>query len=81
MSRLRATAGEDRVLTPEIAKERVPTPLLAEALAMLHQGHKDELRQHLPALMHSLLPLLELANEELGLNWSLESLLGPQFDA
>lgn len=74
MGRLRASAGVDRVLTPEIAKERVPTPLLAEALAMLHQGHKDELRQHLPALMHSLLPLLELANEELGLNWALSAL-------
>lgn len=74
MLRLRAEAGENRLLIPNITTERVPTPLLAEALAMLHQGKQDELRQHLPALMANLLPLLELANTELGLGWSLDKL-------
>ena len=72
--RLYAEAGENRLLVPEANDTRVPTPLVAEALVMLHRGMIEELRPHLPALMSSLFPLLEHANKELGLGWDLEKL-------
>ena len=74
VNRLRSGAGEGRLEAPTVEIERAPTPLISEALGMLHQGKKEDLLPHLPALMANLLPLLELANAELGLNWSLDKL-------
>lgn len=79
MTRLRAEAGQNRLVMPNVVTERAPTPLLTEALALLHQGKQDELRPHLPGLMANLLPLLELANAELGLGWSLDA-IRPKLD-
>lgn len=76
IGRLRAGAGEGRLELPVVREEHAPTPLISEALALLHQGKTDELRPHLPALLRNLRPLLELANTELELNWSLEKLTG-----
>lgn len=77
LSRLRGTPGDNRLLAPEIAKPPVfTTPLLSEALALLQQGKTAEVRPHLPALLANLLPLLELANAEMGLGWALEKLYG-----
>ncbi|SFN53365.1 diguanylate cyclase (GGDEF) domain-containing protein [Formivibrio citricus] len=72
LNRLRAGAEAGRLAMPSVQEERVAVPLISEALGMLHQGKADELRPHLPALMANLLPLLELANAELGLGWALE---------
>lgn len=72
MTRLRAEAGSNRLVMPNVISEHTPVPLISEALALLHQGKHDELRPHLPALMNNLLPLLELANSELGLGWSFD---------
>lgn len=74
LNRLRSGAEAGRLTMPSVQQERATTPLISEALGMLHQGRKDELLPHLPALMANLLPLLELANAELGLEWSLEKL-------
>lgn len=80
LARLRATPGENRLLLPEVPPKPIPAPTpvpqLAEALALLQQGKTNEIRPHLPALLASLLPLLELGNTELGLGWSLEKLRG-----
>ncbi|WP_051279305.1 GGDEF domain-containing response regulator [Chitinilyticum aquatile] len=75
-TRLYAEAGQDRVIMPDVTAVRTATPLVAEAIVMLHKGMRQEVREHLPALMHTLLPLLELANEEMDLGWSLERLRG-----
>lgn len=73
--RLRAEIGSNRVLVPEPSPTHVPTPAIAEALALLHKGDAAEiaaLTPHLPALLANLAPLLELANRELDLGWSME---------
>ncbi|MBE9608922.1 response regulator [Chitinilyticum piscinae] len=75
-SRLHGESGSDRVIMPDVTAVRTATPLVAEALVMLHKGMHAEVRDHLPSLMHTLLPLLELANEEMQLGWSLERLRG-----
>mgnify|MGYP001282566646 FL=1 len=77
MARLRQEAGENRLIMPVVRAEHTPPPLLDEALTMLHQGKHDQLRPHLPALLASLLPLLEFANGELNLGCSLEKLKPP----
>jgi hypothetical protein len=59
---------------PEVNTAIAPTPLIAEALVMLHKGMGDELQPHLLALMRNLQPLLAMANEELKLNWDLSQL-------
>ena len=76
VKRLRAGEAPGRMVAPVVREEREALPLLSDALVMLHQGRKDELRPHLPALMTNLLPLLELANAELDLGWSLDALTG-----
>lgn len=75
LNRLRAGAEAGRLTVPNVQEERATMPLIAEALGMLHQGKVDELRPHLPALMANLLPLLEFANAEMRLDWSLEKLI------
>ncbi|MBS1155133.1 MAG: hypothetical protein H6R07_1057 [Proteobacteria bacterium] len=80
LARLRAAPGENRLLVPEAIPQPAPVPTpapqLAEALTLLQQGKANEIRPHLPALLANLLPLLELANVEMGLGWSLEKLRG-----
>ncbi|SMC16176.1 diguanylate cyclase (GGDEF) domain-containing protein [Andreprevotia lacus DSM 23236] len=74
--RLYAAAGNNRLLIPD-QPERRSSPLLAEAMVMLHKGLDDDVKPHLPALMKNLLPLLELANREMGLGWPLDKLQQP----
>ncbi|TJZ74835.1 diguanylate cyclase domain-containing protein [Chitiniphilus eburneus] len=71
--RLYATPGENRVVAPD-DMPIAPAPTLGEALLMLHNGQIDALRPHLPGLMAVLAPLITLANDELQLGWSLDSL-------
>ncbi|KAF0811808.1 Response regulator PleD [Andreprevotia sp. IGB-42] len=72
--RLYAEAGQNRVVIPEGGPDRNAVPLLAEAVLMLHKGMTDEVKPHLPALMKNLLPLLKLANGEMGLGWDIAAL-------
>ncbi|WP_164521528.1 GGDEF domain-containing response regulator [Iodobacter ciconiae] len=74
MTRLYGSVGEGRILMPNESVSRMPLLSLADALLMLHKGNKDEVRPHLPALLTGLAPLIHLANEEYGLQWSLDFL-------
>ncbi|WP_051304566.1 diguanylate cyclase domain-containing protein [Chitinilyticum litopenaei] len=76
-TRLYAESGDNRVTMPDMTAVRTQTPLIAEALVMLGKGMRLEVREHLPSLMHTLIPLLEMANEEMGLDWSLDRLRDP----
>ncbi|WP_410499261.1 response regulator [Chitinibacter sp. S2-10] len=69
--RLYAEPMDNHVFMPDPAMSQMPTPLISEALVMLHKGKVDELRPHLKALMLNLKPLLELATAELNLDWDL----------
>ncbi len=74
-ARLAARAEHNTVIVPQPSAAHVATPSIAEALALLHKGDEAEiagLKPHLPALLANLAPLLELANKELGLGWSLD---------
>ncbi|AMC35840.1 hypothetical protein VN23_15115 [Janthinobacterium sp. B9-8] len=77
ITRLYASVGDGRILMPDENINRLPLLPLADALLMLHKGHQDEVRPHLPALLASLTPLINLANEEYGLGWSLDFLRKP----
>lgn len=77
LNRLRAVPGANRLVMPDIVSQQAPTPLMTQALAMLHQGKKDEVIPHLNALLANLLPLLELANTEMHLGWDLEKISTP----
>lgn len=70
--RLRGSPGAGSLLLPDVALAAAPVPLLTEALAMLQRGEGEKLRPHVPALLATLLPLLELANDEMQLAWPLE---------
>ena len=71
--RLYATPIENHVFMPETTG--VPhTPLIAEALVMLHKGMLTELRPHLRALLKNLQPLLAQANQDLALGWDLSQI-------
>jgi len=72
--RLYATPMENQVFMPEVNTAIAPTPLIAEALVMLHKGMGQELQPHLLALMRNLQPLLAMANQELNLDWDLSRL-------
>ncbi len=72
--RLYATPMENQVFMPELNEAISPTPLIAEALVMLHKGMNEELRPHLMAVLRNLQPLLTLANQDLGLGWDLSTL-------
>lgn len=72
--RLYATPIENQVFMPEVNAALAPTPLIAEALVMLHKGMDEELRPHLLALLRNLQPLLVLANQDLALGWDLSVL-------
>lgn len=74
VSRLRVMPGENRLLMPDHQGDRARPLSLTEAMALLQQGRQDALRPHLPALLAGLLPLLELANDEMKLGWALENL-------
>lgn len=74
LSRLRAMPGENRLLMPDHLADSVRPLSLVEAMALLQQGQQDVLRPHLPALLAGLLPLLELANDEMKLGWALDAL-------
>ncbi|WP_297572311.1 diguanylate cyclase domain-containing protein [uncultured Deefgea sp.] len=71
--RLYATPMANQVFMPE--RQSMPhTPLIAEALVMLHKGMTDELRPHLRALLKNLQPLLVLAQQDLALDWDLSQI-------
>jgi two-component system cell cycle response regulator len=72
--RLFAQPMDNHVFMPDAASVQVPTPLISEALVMLHKGREEELRPHLAALMNNLKPLLALANQDLNLDWDLSAL-------
>ena len=72
--RLYADPMDNQVFMPDPAAAQAPTPLISEALVMLHKGNLDELRPHLRALLHNLKPLLELAKDEEGLDWDLSQI-------
>jgi two-component system cell cycle response regulator len=72
--RLFADPLPNHVFMTDPTMVQTPTPLISEALVMLHKGNVDELKPHLAALLHNLSPLLRLANEELGLDWDLSRL-------
>ncbi|NHQ88014.1 diguanylate cyclase [Iodobacter sp. HSC-16F04] len=74
ITRLYGSSGEGRILMPDENVNRLPLLPLSDALLMLHKGHKEEVRPHLPALLAGLAPLIHLANEEYGLDWSLDFL-------
>ncbi|MBM5573824.1 hypothetical protein [Deefgea sp. CFH1-16] len=71
--RLYATPMENHVFMPESVGE-AHTPLIAEALVMLHKGMLTELRPHLRALLKNLQPLLAQANQDLALGWDLSQI-------
>lgn len=71
-SRLYGSTGENRILMPDENVNRLPLLPLADALLMLHKGRKDDVRPHLAALLASLKPLISLANEEYGTDWSFD---------
>jgi diguanylate cyclase (GGDEF)-like protein len=70
-TRLYGSIGSDRILMPDENVNRLPVLSLADALLMLHKGQQAEVAPHLPALLTSLQPLLDLANAEYGVDWSL----------
>lgn len=72
--RLYADPMSNHVFMTDPATTQTPTPLISEALVMLHKGGVEELRPHLKALLHNLKPLLQLADEELDLGWDLSVL-------
>ncbi|QLG89710.1 response regulator [Chitinibacter bivalviorum] len=72
--RLFADPMDNHVFMVDAATTQTPIPLISEALVMLHKGSADELRPHLKALLNNLKPLLQLANEDLALNWDLSKL-------
>ena len=67
--RLYANPGQNRLLIPQGTQERRSPPHLTEAVLMLHRGLGEDVKPHLPALMKSLLPLLQMANQEMALGW------------
>jgi two-component system, cell cycle response regulator len=73
-TRLYGSTGEGRILMPDENVSRLPVLSLADALLMLHKGRKEEVRPHLSTLLATLKPLLHLANEEYGREWSLDLL-------
>jgi len=62
------------VLPPATPEATSAIPQMSEALAMLQRGEGEALRSAMPALLAQLLPLLELANDEMQLGWSLDKI-------
>ncbi|WP_373974421.1 diguanylate cyclase [Chitinibacter sp. SCUT-21] len=72
--RLYADPMNNHVFMTDPDTVQTPTPLISEALVMLHKGNVDELRPHLAALLRNLKPLLQLANDEMNLDWDLKQI-------
>lgn len=51
--------------------EMIDEPGIEQAIKLIASGHADKLDPHLPALLHKLLPLLELCQDKLNINMEL----------
>lgn len=68
-------AGGNRIVgTAGKVNETAPPPKLAHALDLLRSGHAKVVRPHVGVLVADLMPLLELIQEESGVDLPLEAL-------
>jgi diguanylate cyclase (GGDEF)-like protein len=74
MARLDSDPASGSLILPSLDHAQPLPPQLGEALAMLQRGEEALLRPHIPALLAGLLPILELANDEMQLGWQLDRL-------